>query len=338
MPEGSPDPLDVALRRALDARAPLLDALRGEGTDSYRLFQGGAEGRSGLVVDRYGDLVLAQTFREPLTPAELATIERVVGAPIAWNHRGKHPRETFADHHALPASLEGEFTARELGVAYAIRARHRGQDPWLFLDLRAGRRVLRDACLGKSVLNLFAYTGAAGVAALVFGAREAWNVDFARSSLDVSRLHAARNDFAGRGLESRLVNVVEDVYPIVWQLAGLPVKGRARAREFTRVEPRSFDVVFLDPPAFSKGPFGAVDVQRDYPSLFKPALLCLAEGGVLIATNHVAAVEPAVWRDQLVRCADKAGRPLRSLEFVAPDADVPSYDGRPPLKIAVARV
>ena len=111
-----------------------------------------------------------------------------------------------------------------------------------------------------------------------------------------------------------------------------------RPRELAAVhETRAaaFDLVILDPPAWSKGPFGAVDVERDYASLFKPALLATASGGTILATNHVAKVEIETWIESLKRCADKAGRPLRSIEHIAIESDFPSLDGKPPLKIAV---
>ena len=129
----------------------------------------------------------------------------------------------------------------------------------------------------------------------------------------------------------------EDCLPVARQLADLPVKGRGSRREYARFEARTFDLVFLDPPAWSTGPFGAVDVERDYPSLFKPAWLATAPGGALIATNHAASVDREAWSGILVRCAEKGGRPIAELETLGPDEDFPSRDGRPPLKIAVCR-
>jgi 23S rRNA (cytosine1962-C5)-methyltransferase len=184
------------------------------------------------------------------------------------------------------------------------------------------------------VLNLFAYSCTAGVAAACAGASEVWNVDFSRSALEVGRRNAELNAID----PERMRFVQEDCLPVMRQLAGLPVKGRASARDYARFEPRLFDLVVLDPPAWSKGPFGAVDVEGDYASLFKPAVLATAPGGAVIATNHVASVERETWTTALSRCAEKAGRPLASIELVAPDADFPSRDGNPPLKVAVCRL
>lgn len=316
--------------RALEARAGLLERLRAEGTDSYRVFHGAAEGREGLTIDRYGPLVLVQTFREPLGDLERDALESHLRARIpealevafvdrASNRHEEGPR---ADH-----------VCREAGTRFHVRARHRGKDPWLFLDLRAGRRRLRELSAGRSVLNLFAYTCSAGVAAAAAGATEVWNVDFSGSALDVGRRNAELNTIPS----NRIRFLQEDCLPVLRQLAGLPVKGRGSQRSFLRLEPRPFDVVFLDPPAWSKGPFGAVDVERDYPALFKPALLATAPGGTLIATNHAASVDAGAWIEVLRRSAEKSGRPLEHLETLAPDEDFPTRDGKAPLKIAVCR-
>ena len=93
-----------------------------------------------------------------------------------------------------------------------------------------------------------------------------------------------------------------------------------------------------DSPAWSKGSFGAVDVVRDYPSLFKPALLATRPGGVMLVTNNSARVVKEDWLDVLQRCADKAGRPIRDLDWLLPESDFPSSDGRHPLKMAWLQV
>ena len=107
---------------------------------------------------------------------------------------------------------------------------------------------------------------------------------------------------------------------------------------FPRLEPRTFDLVFLDPPRYAKSPFGVVDIVHDYAALMKLALLCTTEGGTLICCNNAAAVSREAWADQLERCAAKIGRSVRQLEWIAPEDDFPSHDGQPPLKIALLRV
>ena len=332
-----------AARVAIARRRELLGALAEERTDCVRLLHGATEGAPGVAIDRYGPVLLVQTWRTPLEDGELSAIHDAVRGALGielvpvWNHRGS---ERGGSPDSMDPALEGAEApvGHELGLAYDVRPRHRGDDALLFLDLRAGRRRVRAEAAGKRVLNLFAYTCGIGVAAMAGGAREVWNVDFARSTLDIGHANAARNGFID---EKRFRLIAEDVIPIARQLAGLPVKGRgarARGREFVRVEPREFDLVVLDPPRWAKGAFGAVDVVRDYPALFKPALLATAPGGAVLATNHVPAVELDAFRATLVRCAEKAGRPLADVEVIAPEADFPSPDGKHPLKMLFCRV
>ncbi|HBL16464.1 MAG: hypothetical protein A2X36_01100 [Elusimicrobia bacterium GWA2_69_24] len=338
MPPAFTELLDAALGR----RAPLLERLRAEGTDAYRLFHGIAEGLPGLTVDRYGPRILLQTFRDPLSPRQLSAVAEALRARLthpfglAYNHRGKAAGESFDTWHRPAPEVLAETECREGGLRFLFRPRHGGLDPWLFLDLRPARRLIREASRGLSVLNLFAYTCGAGVCAAAAGAREVWNVDFASSSLETGRRNALLNGIAGE----RFLTVAEDCLPVLRQFAGLPPGGRVgRRARFQRFEPRRFDLVVLDPPAWSKSPFGAVDTEGDYPALFKPAVLAAEPGGGrVLATNHVPAVKLEDWLARLRRCAAKAGRPLRSIRTLAPEEDFPSFDGQPPLKIAVCEV
>lgn len=325
-------------RRALDARGELLVRLADEGTDVVRLLHGAAEGRPGLTVDRYGPILLVQTFREPLEPGELQTLSDAVqealgGTPLlpVWNHRGRDGGLPWSKHHAV--ELPEAPTGREGNLLFDLRPRHRGLDPLLFVDFRAGRRAVREAA-PESLLNCFAYTCGIGVAARAGGTRSVLNVDFAASALEVGRRNAALNGFDDAGFET----LHEDFFAAVRQFAGLGLKGRRGRRTRSTLKPRRFDGAVLDPPRWARSAHGAVDVVRDYPSLLKPVLLSVKPGGFVLATNHVPSVDLADWLDVLTRCAAKAGRPLQDLAVIQPDEDVPSPDGRPPLKMAWLRV
>ncbi|MEZ4318694.1 MAG: class I SAM-dependent methyltransferase [Myxococcota bacterium] len=314
-----PDTLAAALER----RAELLTSL--DDTDCVRLLHGVVEGWPGVAIDRYGPVLLVQTWREPLVDGMLEALAEVVPFDLlpVWNHRTGG---------GSPGPVPDEATGLERGIRFDVRPRHRGSDPLLFLDFRVARTWVRAHSAGKRVLNLFAYTCGMGAAAAVGGASRVLNVDFARSSLDVGRTNAGLN-----GVSMDFVE--DDVFPIVRQLAGLPVGGRrGRVPRYTRVDAESFDLVVLDPPRWARSGWGAVDVVRDYPSLFKPALLATAPGGCVLATNHVPAVPLDDWLATLRRTAEKAGRPLRFVDVLVPEADFPSFDGQPPLKIAVCAV
>jgi len=81
-----------------------------------------------------------------------------------------------------------------------------------------------------------------------------------------------------------------------------------------------------------------VDLLRDYQSLLKPALLTAADNGVLICCNNLAKVAMEDWRDQVLRCAAKIGRPVRDCQVLFPAADFPSLDQQPPLKTLILQL
>ena len=337
-----PAELSALLSTALAARHDLLAQLHAEQTTAYRLFHGSVEGETGLTVDRYGDALLVQSFHRPLAPADLAVLEAfyaeaLPGLSVFYNDRSQpnsRVSNTLPNDQVAAAHDLRQF--QEMGVNYYFQARHAGQDPWLFLDLRAGRRRVMQEVAGKSLLNLFAYTCGVGIAAAKAGAAHVVNVDFAESSIAIGKENARINE-----LPIRVRFVKSDVFPALRQLSGqgqaTMVRGK-RMPPFPKLEPHQFDVVFLDPPRYAKSPFGVVDLVNDYAALFKPALLCTAEGGTLICCNNVAEVTREVWLDQLERSTRKVGRAIREVEWIEPEADFPSPTGQAPLKMALLRV
>ncbi|WP_263144689.1 class I SAM-dependent methyltransferase [Pseudomonas sp. RIT-PI-AD] len=335
--------LDLALRAALARRQELLTELHGQATDCYRLFHGSQEGAAGLTIDRYGAQLLVQSFHQPLEQERLphfaAYYEDALGLPLQLVYNDRSQGNSRIDRrdsvYQNPASALEDMTAREWGIHYRVRGRHPGQDPLLFLDLRNARGWVKTHSAGLSVLNLFAYTCGVGLCAAAGGAREVWNLDFAEGNLAVGRENAALNpDLAPMRF------VQSDYFPAIRQLAGLPMARRHghKLPSYPRLEPRRFDLVLLDPPAWAKSAFGTVDLLRDYQSLLKPALLCTAEGGTLICCNNLAKVELEDWRAQVLRCAEKLGRPVHDCQTLAPAADFPSQDAKPPLKTLILRL
>lgn len=332
--------IDHALSAALENRQPLLFDLHQQGTDCYRLFHGSQEGAGGLTIDRYGPQLLVQSFHHSLSRDQLQQLADQCGRSLnealllVYNDRSQgNSRIDRSDpvYQAEAAAL-ADLIGHEGGLNYRIRGRHAGQDPLLFLDLRNARSCVRQHSAGKSVLNLFAYTCGVGLSAAAGGASEVVNLDFAEGNLAVGRENGALN--------SALISmqfIQSDFFPAIRQLAGLPVGGRRghQLPNYPRLQQRQFDLVLLDPPAWAKSAFGTVDLLRDYQSLLKPAILATADDGILICCNNLAKVAMAEWREQVLRCANKLGRPVRDCQLLVPGADFPSTDGQPPLKSLV---
>ena len=335
--------LNQALRAALARRQTLLAELHAQGSDCYRLFHGSQEGAAGLTIDRYGPQLLVQSFHQPLERDVLSDVFaiclEVLGLHLleVYNDRSQaNSRIDRSDlrHTPEPAAL-ADLVGHEWGLNYRVRARHAGQDPLLFLDLRNARGWVKRHSAGKSVLNLFAYTCGVGLCAAAGAARRVVNLDFAEGNLAVGRENAALNPQL-----APMQFIQSDYFPAIRQLAGLPIAQRRGQRlpPYPRLAEERFDLVFLDPPAWARSAFGTVDLLRDYQSLLKPALLATAEGGTLVCCNNLARVEMDEWREQVLRCAAKSGRPVREVEALAPASDFPSFDARPPLKTLILQL
>jgi 23S rRNA (cytosine1962-C5)-methyltransferase len=158
--------LTSLLNSAFDVRADLLSRLHAEGTDTYRLFHGTVEGKPGLTVDRYGDLLLVQTFHQSLAAEELSSLQNYYikefpNHSLSYNDRSQG--NSRIANELPPEQMQAALQPREvheLGVTYLVQARHRGQDPWLFLDLRAARRRVIHDSPGKSASRSAARTPA----------------------------------------------------------------------------------------------------------------------------------------------------------------------------------
>ncbi|QXI27813.1 class I SAM-dependent rRNA methyltransferase [Pseudomonas vanderleydeniana] len=336
-------PLNQALRAALDQRQDLLAELHAQGTDCYRLFHGSQEGAGGLTIDRYGPQLMVQSFHQTLDRDSLldahATVNQALGLEtlLVYNDRSRGNSRVDREDAVYRAEENAlvDLVGHEWGLNYRVRGRHAGQDPLLFLDLRNARGWVKQHSRGKSVLNLFAYTCGVGLSAAAGGAREVCNLDFAEGNLAVGRENGQLNP------ELPAMQFVQsDYFPAIRQLAGLPIAQRRGQKlpSYPRLEQRQYDLVLLDPPAWAKSAFGTVDLLRDYQSLLKPALLATADNGVLICCNNLAKVSLDDWREQVLRCAEKAGRPVRDWQVLKPAGDFPSKDGQPPLKTLILQL
>lgn len=246
---------------------------------------------------------------------------------IVWVDRRNRGQ---AERHCVGDAPTAELIGTELGLQYRVDAIHRGIDPLLFLDFRAGRRKIRAESAGKKVVNFFSYTCGIGVAAAAGGAKEVLNVDFANHALSIGQANAQLNGCTTEQFQT----LQDDAMLVLRQFSGLGVKGKAARRSYVSRSARLFDIVVLDPPRYAKSPFGIVDTVQDYQSMFKPAMLCCKPGGRMLVTNNVASVPLEPWIDSLRSCAGKIQREIVDIEILTPEEDFPSVDDKHPLKMA----
>lgn len=176
-------------------------------------------------------------------------------------------------------------TVREHGVTYAIDLTL-NRDASFYVDTSELRRWLLAECAGRSVFNAFAYTGSLGVAARAGGARRVVQVDRSARFLSL-----ARRSWAANGWEKldRRDMVVEDFF-------------RAVAR--FKASASLFDLAIVDPPFFSQGPSGTVDLEDEPLRLLDKVQPLVAHGGRIVLVNNALFLSGARWLEALEsRCA-----------------------------------
>lgn len=241
------------VRRAARKKSTLLRE-----TDAFRLLNGESDGVPGVVIDVYGEVAVLQTYTagvDALGRAALREARRQQHLTAGvWKfpaRRADDRAQTFRVMWGTPPDVvtfrEGSLTlAADLG----------GQKSGTFLDLRGLRRWLAAQSLeGMRVLNLFSYTGAAGLACCLAGAREVVNVDQAQASLDFGARHHGHPS-------QRWLN--RDIF------ADLKTLGHG------------FDLIIVDPPSMASNQEQVPKALAIYKRLYKqlPAMLT-AEGRVV---------------------------------------------------------
>jgi 23S rRNA (cytosine1962-C5)-methyltransferase len=254
----------------------------------YRLIFGESDGLPGLVLDRYGDLVVGQigTAGMEALKGEVESAVRSVLSPsgLFWkNDSGARELEHLPQEaHAAFGDIPAEVTVVESGLRFAAPLSH-GQKTGWFYDQTANReRLVRYLWPGVRVLDVCSYVGAWSVTALKNGATAARCVDSSEAALEFARRNAAAN-----GVEVETLR--EDAFDA---LRAIQARGER------------FDVVILDPPAFIKRKKDIPQGQVAYRRLNQLALGVVARDGLLVSCScsyHLAA-------DELVTAIQLAAR------------------------------
>ncbi len=235
-------------------------------TNSWRAVNSEGDAIPGLVVDRYGDFLAAQTLTSGmlhLRPLWLPVLGRVF-EPRGIIERGERARrEQVEETPAASRVLAGEapppwLEIREEGLPFLIDLES-GQKTGFYLDQRANRSSVRRHAADRDVLNLFGYSGAFSVCAGVGGARHVVQVETSAPARELTRRNWERN-----GLDpARLELAAEDVF------------------RFVRHDTRQYDLLVLDPPPFAKDRSSLDRATRAYKDLHLWSF-CRARAGALI--------------------------------------------------------
>jgi 23S rRNA (cytosine1962-C5)-methyltransferase len=317
-------PIDRGLLAAL-LRGALALRERYCGGQHYRLVYGESDGLPGLVVDRFGDVLVGQiatlAMEQRRELLEEVLCEVVRPRVIVWkNDTGARdleglPHELRTGGGELPQEVEVIEAGVHLTAPLAT-----GQKTGWFYDQTANRALLRGFLKpGQSVLDVCSYVGGWSMAALAAGASTALCVDSSAGALEAASANAARNGFA---LETRR----DDAFDA---LAALHAEGRR------------FDVLVVDPPAFIKRRKDLPKGEAAYRKLNQLAMQLASDEALLVSCScswHLPAEHLPVL---LQSAATHAGRQLAIIAQGGQSPDHPVHPAMPEtryLKALFARV
>lgn len=294
----------ASLERAKRRRAPLL--ADGQ-TTAYRLLNGEGDGVPGVVVDVYGPIAvlrLDSAVLAALTPWIVAAVEASVGVKGVCRKASGGGVEVLSGRPPPDRLIVSEHGLRFFADIGS------GQKTGLFLDHRENRHAIERWSRGKSVLNLFSYTGGFSLYAARGGAERVTSVDRAADAMA-----RARDNVELNGLDAEVFEFVT-----ADAMAYLEELGRRGER---------FDIVISDPPSFARNRMQRQRALRAYERLHGLALGVLAPGGLYAAASCTSQVDVEAFKGSVAKAAARRERPLQIVMEAGQALDHPVMLGHP---------
>ncbi len=310
-------PLDAAflhgrVAAAVALRTSLL-GLGGADSTGWRAVNSEGDGLPGLVADVFGDSAVVQFLTVGMKLRADAILDALVAATgVTRVYESASPRhQRLEGFEAAEGLLRGPgpapLTFTEHGVRFALAPPGEaggGQKTGYYFDQRDNRARVAAFCLGKRVLDAFAYVGGFGLAAARAGAREVLCIDSAAAAVSVGEALARDNGLDGVVRYSR-----SDV---------------RKAFEALEADGQRFDVVVLDPPKLAHAPREVEQALGLYRRLNAAAARRVAPGGLLVSCSCSGSVSPDDFVRAVATGVRDAGRDASLLELrgAAPDHPV----------------
>lgn len=303
-------PIDVAfwverLSEAFKVRRSL-DLVRPD-NDIYRLVHGEGDQLPGLIIDVYGQTAVMQAHSVGMHCCRQEIAEALIEACEGEVKHVYYKSETTlpykADLHQENGFLVGgdeTNVATENGLKFHIDWL-KGQKTGFFIDQRENRKLLESYSKGKSVLNMFCYTGGFSIYAMRGGATQVHSVDSSSKAIDLTRANAELN-FPG---DNRHEAFAEDAFKFLEQAGS------------------NYDLIILDPPAFAKHKDALRNALKGYTRLNSIAFQKIRKGGIVFTFSCSQAVNKDQFRLAVFTAAAQSGRHVRILHQIHQPADHP---------------
>lgn len=297
------------VRYALQYRKTVMP---GEDFRCCRLIHGEADGFPGLTVDRYGEILVAQCqclgldrIKQEIYDALLSQLRDAGESIQGLYERNDGPlraKEGLPSEKGFYAGTgSGSCLIRENGLELLVDYEN-GQKTGYFLDQKRNRQAVARLAAGRSVLDCFAHTGGFGLNCAAAGAKRVVCVDVSQAALDTAGKNAALNHLHPEFL-------CQDVFVLLDSLS----LGNAKP----------FDLIILDPPAFTKSRGTLRSALRGYREINRKAMRLLPRGGYLATCSCSHFVTDALFCEMLRAAAMDADVTLKQVEARQQSPDHP---------------
>ncbi|MBV8504949.1 MAG: class I SAM-dependent rRNA methyltransferase [Alphaproteobacteria bacterium] len=280
----------------------------------YRLVHAEADGLPGLIIDRFGAVLVVQSNAAGMARLEPLVLDALgeLLSPEAIVQRNDSPARGLeglaSETRVATGSLERPVPVDENGAVFRADLLA-GQKTGWFFDQRDNRRFIASMARGARVLDLYCYTGGFAVEAARGGAAAVLGIDGSEPALALA-IQAAELNGVGQRCSFRRGEAFAEA-------GGLAAKGER------------FDIVVADPPAFAKSRKGVPAALRGYRKLARLAASVTAGGGILFIASCSFHVDAADFAEAVRRGLADAGRAGRILRIAGADADHPVHPALP---------
>lgn len=294
--------VDAAVRR----RASLS---QGAETDAYRLIHAEADLLPGLIVDRYGDVVVVQMLTAGIEQARAHIVEAVASLPgtRCLFERSDTASRTREGLPAVVGSIRGEapknVEVTENGHAFLVNIES-GQKTGFYLDQRDNRALVAKYAQGRDVLDAFCHTGAFAVYCAGAGAKSLALLDSSAPSLTAARWNLEKNGTGECEVAIKQADVFEELRAM-------------------RDAGRRFDLIVLDPPKFASNKHQVEKALRAYKDVNLLAMQLLTPDGLLATFSCSQAVDAASFTMAVSWAGVDAARDVQILHRMGQGIDHP---------------
>lgn len=303
---------DLIIKRVKNAVA-YRRYFRREDTDCERAIFGEADLLPGVIADKFGDVIVLQTLAAGMQKYERIIADTLISEylPKSLVLRNDEPireKEGMELFNKIYYGNEIPITIiSENGIKMQVDVLH-GQKTGYFLDQKANHRRITRYVKGKRVLDCFTYTGAFAMNAAANGAREILAVDISQDSITIAKENAKLNGFDNITFETA------NAFDILREM------GKAK---------RMFDVIVLDPPAFTKSKASLTGAIRGYKEINLSAMKLLPAGGILATHSCSYHMPEPVFVETVLSAAHDLRRQVRIIDLHRQDHDHPILGGYP---------